>query len=191
MSEREPMQNPEGFKNAEKIDTNTERTQNKHEHVQHKQESEKSFSSEDLNTIRHKVEHEAISGKDAKLDPSSERSKSSSQPMVTKDLKSMMLNRTLTRVRKELPTPLRAFSKVVHSKPVETISAVGEKTIARPKGLLGGSMTAFVGVAYVLYTAKEYGFNYNLLLFLMLFSVGYIATTLLETIFALIRKFRT
>ena len=89
---------------------------------------------EHLNSVRHEVSKEARSAGDAKLDHSSEQNHAPAAP-VNRELKSMMRNRTLKRIQKELPAPQRALSKVIHAKPVEVASAVGEKTIARPVGL--------------------------------------------------------
>jgi hypothetical protein len=144
---------------------------------------------ESLAFLRKEVGQEAKRSGDIKLDHRSEQ-RNQAAPPVTRELKNMMRLRTLNRVRKELPASQRALSKVVHTKPVEAISAVGEKTIARPAGLLGGGLVALIGSAVTFYMAKHYGFRYNLLLFLMLFIAGYAAATLLEVIALLVKRLR-
>ena len=96
--------------------------------------------------------------------------------------------RTLNRKRKDLPAPQRVLSRVVHTKPVEILSTAGEKTVARPAGILGGGLTALAGSAATLYMAKHYGFRYNLLLFILLFAAGYLVATVLELLVAMVKR---
>ena len=135
---------------------------------------------EQLDAIRQEVSHEAQPINKEKIDATSSEKTKAPQGPINKELKNMMRARTLTRIRKELKAPDKVLSKVIHSKPVETASAIGEKTIARPKGLLGGAIIALFGTLVTLYMAKHYGFRYNLLLFFMLFVVGYAISTLFE-----------
>lgn len=145
---------------------------------------------EAIQSIRKEVGKEAKQSGDVKVDQSSEGKSQQSTPPVNRELKNMMRVRTLTRIRKELPKPQRALSKVVHLKPVEAISTVGEKTVARPIGIVGGGLAAFTGSLVTFYMAKHYGFRYNLLLFVILFVAGYVAATLLEMIVIFLRRLR-
>lgn len=179
MSERAPH-GPEGLHHVEHAE--------KHEHQEHHRKHHETAEAaphgdnkEKLETIRHQVEQEALTGKDVKVDTNSEHS-APSQQLITKELRYDMLQRTLTRVRKKLPAPSRQFSKFVHAKPVETISSVGEKTIARPVGIFGGGLAALIGSGFVLYMSREYGFKYNYLLFVLLFIGGYLLSTVIEFI---------
>lgn len=142
---------------------------------------------ESISTARHEVSKEARASGDTKLDHGSEQNHTPAAP-VNRELKSMMRNRTLKRIQKELPAPQRALSKVVHAKPVEVVSAIGEKTIARPMGLLGGGLCAFIGSIVTFYMAKHYGFRYNLLLFFMLFVAGYVVTSMIEIVVRTTRR---
>jgi hypothetical protein len=95
-------------------------------------------------------------------------------------LKSGAYKRTLKHIQQRLPKTARSFSKLVHSPTIESLSEVSSKTVARPSGLLGGSIGAFVGSAVLLYTTNHYGFRYNYSLFLLLFVGGFIAGLGLE-----------
>lgn len=97
-----------------------------------------------------------------------------------KALKSQAYAQTLQRVQRHLPKTSRVFSKMVHNKTVDAISNVGAQTIARPSGLLGGSICAFIGSLALLYSAKHYGFRYNYLVFALLFVGGFFVGGLLE-----------
>lgn len=145
--------------------------------------------SEQLERSRAAVERLAKSAaeKPASLGDSSERSKGRAMP-PTKELQAMARERILRNVRRKLPAPERALSKIMHTKPVEAVSAIGEKTIARPYGILGGGLSAFIGTALTFYMAKHYGFRYNLLLFFTFFVAGYLITTIGELIIKALRR---
>jgi hypothetical protein len=102
--------------------------------------------------------------------------------LVNKDLKDTKYKRTLQSVRKDLNAPERALSKIVHNPIVDAISAGAEKTIARPSGLLAGSICAFVGSSLFLYIAKHYGYTYNFLLMSMFFVGGFGLGLLIELV---------
>jgi hypothetical protein len=92
---------------------------------------------------------------------------------VTDELRSVAKKRILTRVQKDLSTPERALSKVIHQPAVDAVSDLGARTVGRPTGILTGSILAFTGSLLTLYICKHYGYNYNFLLFALLFSAGF------------------
>lgn len=97
------------------------------------------------------------------------------QPLnINRELKAITLNRELRNIQRKLPAVPRGFSKLVHQPVIRAISEVTDKTISRPSGLLGGSLVAFLGTAGYFYLAKSMGFNYNYLVFLVLFAGGFI-----------------
>lgn len=185
MSERLSQPTPEAPKKHAETSPERRNTLPKIERQQTTHEKQ-----EHIKSIRHEVSKEARGSGDMKLDHGSERNSAAPTAPVNKELKAMMRDRTLKRVQKELSAPQRTLSKVVHAKPVEVVSAAGEKTIARPFGLLGGGLFAFIGSLVTFYTAKHYGFRYNLLLFLMLFVVGYLVATLVEMIVRAVQHVR-
>lgn len=105
------------------------------------------------------------------------------QPLfVNHELKKMALDRTLARVRRQLSTPDKLLSKAIHQPIVQVISETGSKTIARPSGILMGSLCALLGSSFVFYLAKHYGFRYNYLLFFGLFLGGFMVGLIIELI---------
>lgn len=186
MSERAP-QGPERLHTPNKVE---------HEYkpevaANHEPKSAEKAPEKQLETARHEVAQEAISGKDVIIDTSSEQSSpSTSQTLIDQDLRRNMLDRTLVRVRKKLPAPSRQLSKFVHTKPVEAISSVGEKTVARPVGILGGGIAALVGSGFTLYMARHYGYRYNFLLFILVFVAGYIVATAVEVLVKVLHRTR-
>lgn len=165
-----------------------------HEQQHHKQEHQANHApsekeqQERLNSIRNEVGKQAQTAEKAHHAGAGQEKSNVSLPPVKRQLQAMMRDRTLKRIRKELPVTQRALSKFVHAKPVEAVSAVGEKTIARPYGLLGGGFCALAGSIFTFYMARNYGFRYNLFLFFTFFVAGYILATVLE---AVVRVFNT
>jgi hypothetical protein len=111
--------------------------------------------------------------------------------LVSRELRQDTLNRTLTHIRKQLPTGERVLSKVIHQPAVEAISNVSAKTVARPSGILMGSICAFAGSSFFLWMAKRYGFQYNYLLFLILFAGGFLVGLFLELVISTLRRGKT
>lgn len=172
MSEKMPQMGLEQL--PTRIETSPEHHRLKHDSKEHEPTQKEKV--ENLASLRKEVGQEAKQAGDVKLDQSSEN-KVQAAPPVNRELKSMMRIRTLNRVRKELPAPQRALSKIIHAKPVEAVRRRRRKTIARPIGLLGGGFAALAGSLTTFYMAKHYGFRYNLLPFIMLFVAGYVVAT--------------
>lgn len=182
-----PKDNPEVARSSEHGKSETA----EHHAAKRHESAAKHDQQEQLKESRETIERQARSSEDlSKLDRSNnERSNAHTAP-PTRELQEMAKDRLLRSVRRRLPAPERALSKFMHAKPVETVSAVGEKTIARPYGLLGGGLSAFVGSALTFYMAKHYGFRYNLFLFFTFFAAGYIIATVLEVIVRSVRRTR-
>lgn len=103
-----------------------------------------------------------------------------SSRLVTRELKQITLQRELLHIRRKLPRPQRALSKVVHQPVVRAASEAAGKTVSRPSGLLGGGLVALLGTSGYLYLAHHRGFRYNYLVFLILFAGGFIVGLVLE-----------
>jgi hypothetical protein len=101
---------------------------------------------------------------------------------INRELKAMAYQRTLKRARRQLPVRSRALSKVVHQPTIESISELAGKTIARPSGILAGGIVAFIGSSLFLWIARHYGYEYNFLLFALLFVGGFFIGLLIELV---------
>jgi hypothetical protein len=99
---------------------------------------------------------------------------------INRELKSITLNRELRQIQRQLPTPVRKFSQLVHQPAVRAVSDAASKTVSRPSGLLGGGLAALVGTTAYLYLAKHIGFTYNYGVFLLLFVGGFAFGLVLE-----------
>lgn len=115
-------------------------------------------------------------------------SKDGDQPQyIDRALQKIGLNQQLKQIRRKLPASQRTLSKVVHQPVVKAVSEVSAKTITRPSGLLGGGICAFLGSSGYLYLAKHIGFQYNYLVFLLLFVGGFAVGLALELLLSLFR----
>lgn len=136
---------------------------------------------EEIEQIRQSIEKHAHTGEKSKAE------KAPTEPSiqhVTKELKSIRYKETMHYVRRHLTPRERKFSSFIHTPAVEKVSEVGAKTVARPSGLLGGGLIAFVGSISVLYIARHYGFEVPNSLFIALFIVGFAVGLLGEFIIA-------
>lgn len=108
--------------------------------------------------------------------------------LVGRDLKEIKYKRTLQGVRKHLNVPEKALSSFIHNPVVDAVSEAAEATIARPSGLLSGSMFAFLGSSTFLYIAKHYGYEYNYLLMALFFFGGFAIGLVIELILRTLRS---
>lgn len=186
MSEHMPQSPERRVAGLESVAEHVEVHEHKHSHE--KEPRNKEDLNNTLENIRSTVKHESVSAKEVGVDKALENPAHESSPLVNKELKKLMFKRTLTQVQKQLSAPSRVFSKITHSTAVDSVSSAAEKTVARPKGFLVGSILAFAGSAYTYYSAKQNGFEYNVLLFFILFVAGYAVTTLVELATSKLRR---
>lgn len=107
---------------------------------------------------------------------------------VSRELKTQAHNRLLSSVRNHLSPTEKKISKVIHRPLVENTSEAIGKTIARPSGILMGSIFSFTGslVAYLI--ARKLGGEIKHSVFYMLFIVGFSLGLLIEIIWTFIAK---
>ena len=107
---------------------------------------------------------------------------------VDKEGKSTTLQRTLRNVQKELNPYERLFSKFLHNTVVEQLSEASAKTLARPLGLLFGGTASFVISLAVLLLCRYFGYEYNYLIGLLSFPVGFAIGIAIEAILIPLRS---
>lgn len=161
---------------------------NEHIHAHEKQhdhakERHAEKQTKSLEEIRRTVEQSAIHTEQVRNEERAALEQDTSPLLVQKELKNITFKKTLKNVQKKLPATERTFSKVVHSPIVDKISAVGEKTVARPIGILGGGALALLGSIFATYFSRRFGMSYNIFMFVIFFTVGYALTTIFELIY--------
>lgn len=162
-------------------------SQEQHEHAEKQrhaaaEKASKERSEINLAELRKHAKAEAEDAAKAKQKESEPHDEPDTPIGTQHAIKSQVYKQTLQRVQSHLSKPNQALSKVVHNKTVDTISNVGAQTVARPSGLLGGSICAFIGSLVLLYSAKHYGFRYNYLMFILFFVGGFFVGLILELI---------
>lgn len=186
MSERSPQRHEQGeVKNHELAGQQREAERQAHE----KARASRHEHAEKLEDIRSTAEKEAVSSSETIQEQlKADQNESDQSRYVNRELKHMAYQRTLKRVRSRLPAPARTFSKFVHQPVVEAMSEVGAKTVARPSGILAGGIVAFLGSSVFLWISRHYGYEYNFLLFALLFVGGFFVGLLIELLLRLVRK---
>lgn len=149
--------------------------------AEHARKALEKHAEQDKAALKQEAEQHAKEAKSHTIDKSqSEKRDDLSLPGVQQSMKNRTYKRELAKIQTKLPKTSRTFSKIVHGKTVEAISNVGASTVARPSGLLGGSIFAFLGSLVAYYMAKHYGFRYNYLLMFLLFLAGFTFGAIIE-----------
>jgi hypothetical protein len=142
---------------------------------------------DNLEAIQKSIEATAISGKELSIGEK-EKATSSSPLFITRKLKNDAYKRLIRKTQSHLSAPERSFSKVIHRPVVEKTSDIAGKTVARPSGILFGSMAAFVASLFLVIISKRAGFTYNYLFFFLVFVGGYFLGLLAELFYRLLKR---
>jgi hypothetical protein len=143
-------------------------------------------SAEQVAELHRQAEHHAKHAEDVKADKLEEPAADKFLG-TQKELKAQAYQQTLKTAQRKLPKQTRRFSHLVHNELVDKVSEASAKTVARPSGILGGSMVAFFGSVTFLYVARHYGFQYNYLVLFMLFAVGFVVGAFVEALLWAVR----
>ena len=134
---------------------------------------------------RHTAEKEAISGKERA--PSGSEKKSQSGP-VHRSHKQMTYKATMRRVESRLPSYQRTFSKVINNDKVDKVSNIASKSVARPSGLLGGGVLAFLALLITTIYANRYGWEVSNSVFMVFVVIGWAIGLMVEAVYKAIRR---
>jgi gas vesicle protein len=189
MSERQPSRSPETHStNNEKIASAPE---NLGREVNERAKNSIENSAERAKNARNEIENQAAFSKEA-AGALAEKSDADTTEVRwwSSELKSQTLDRTLSRVRRRLSKPERSFSKVVHQKTVEAVSDATGKTIARPSGILVGSICAFIGSLIAYLVARRVGGELSPSIGLVFFVAGFVIGIVGESLLYVYRKYR-
>lgn len=114
--------------------------------------------------------------------PVDDSSQGSQPQYVDRVIQAIALKTELSNIRQHLSFGQKLFSKTIHQPFIRTASELSAKSVARPSGLLGGGIFAFLGsLAYLLF-AKYIGLSYNYLLAVLFFVFGFIVGVCIEFI---------
>lgn len=186
MSEKQSPKSSESLKSAESVDVRAQldRLGEKLAEQAEKESTEHDRSKETKEAGK-QAEKLALSTKEQLSDSGEEKPKK--QP-ITRGHKKQTYRATMKRVESKLPSYQRLFSKVINNDSVDKASAVAGRTVARPSGVLGGSIAAFIGLAAVTYYASQLGFEVSPALFVVLLAIGWTTGLVSELIYKSIKK---
>jgi len=174
---------PEGApENQETYQDTERRIAKKHEAGQETRNEHR----DDLEAIIKKIEHEAKSSKEVHSSLEKE-TKTEQHQYLSMGLKNHALKQNLNSIQHELRPAERIFSKLIHKKPVDVASNAIGNTIARPSGLLVGSVCSLATSLLVIFICRYYGYEYNYLLGIVGFGGGFVAGLIIEMV---LRSFR-
>lgn len=174
MSEHEPI-SPERIPSQIELDP-AERKSSK----EHELSTDKHDSKEHLDKLRQHIESQSVASKEV---PVWEKEKPAHQPTtVNRAMKKDSYNRSLKTIRSKLGSGDRLASRVIHQPLVDRLSSIGATTVARPSGILGGSIGALIGSIALLLMTKHYGITYNYLLIFPFFGLGFAVGLLFEVV---------
>ena len=109
---------------------------------------------------------------------------------IDKAIKMLRMHKNLDYVQSKLKPAEKRFSKAIHQPLVQLVSELGAKTVARPSGLLGGGLVAFIGSAGYLWLTRSYHLPYNYGFFFLFFLGGFLLGLAGEYGLALLHKLR-
>ncbi len=162
------------------IEKHQERLNELHE----KAEKKAHKSGHEKETIRHEIKEKAISGAEYRK-PASE-GKQQKAP-TTKKEKDHVFDTVMHHVHQNMSKPERAFSSFIHRPVIERTSEVAGKTIARPSGIAGAAIAAFVGLLSVYGVAKFAGFELSGSEMPLLLAGGFLIGLVAEWVFKSVR----
>ncbi len=155
------------------------------------QQAEKEHASVEVDSLVKAAETQAISGKEVTVGEQQESSAQTQTFGIQRTLKADAYKKVLSQTRRQLKAPDRVLSKVIHQPAIDAVSNLAGKTVARPSGLLGGSICALLGSSWLLYASKHLGFSYNYLVFFMLVAAGFIIGLIAELLIHAIARMRS
>lgn len=179
MSERLPS-SEKTPNTPEQLVSKEQREARREETLEKAREAIEKHAEQDHNEIAKEAVEQAEHAKPAVEQTPVDRDRDLALPGVQQSIKNNAYRRELTKIQSKLPKQKRNFSKIIHNKTIESISNVGAQTAARPSGVLGGSIFAFLGSVTLYYMARHYGFQYNYLMLFLLFVLGFTVGCVLE-----------
>lgn len=165
----------------------------KHQHevekLRHERAERADHSPEKAATeARQSVQHEAISGAETHRPHSETRQ---TDQIRTKDDRIHSFNTTMSHVRQKLSKREKGFSKLIHQPTVEKVSDIAGKTLARPSGIVGGTIAAFIGLLSVYGVAKFAGFPLSGSEMPLFLAIGFLLGLVVEVIYKAVRSIFT
>ena len=148
-------------------------------------------AAEELNKKQEKVDKDIEAKAKAEVEKQAKSKEEVEIPKAEKKSDEIQANKSyrsvMHRVESKLPTTQRWFSKVINYGPIERVSTIASKTIARPSGILGGGIVALIGLIILAYFSNSIGFSLSGSEFIFLILAGWLVGLIVEGIYKAIR----
>jgi translation elongation factor EF-G len=185
---------PHHYETSEKYESAAENSPDTHKEAERKihealkENPEK--TKEQIERYAERANENAISTEKMLDKTSRENKQQDNEPvLINHELKEMAYQRVLKRTRRHLPAYSRAMSKIIHQPAVDMVSEVLSKSVGRPSGIIGGGVIALFGTSIYYYLTREYGYNYNSFIFLILMVAGFVLGWTIEVLYKLFKSF--
>lgn len=180
MSEHIPVRHEKNHSKEHTVDTKEHLKKVEASRAEKAGEHSASEKHHEADKARYEVQEQAISGAEYEQ-PTSEQPQH--QPVYDKAAKEHSFNTTMHHVRRNLTKPERQLSKFIHQPVVEKTSEVLGKTVARPSGIMGATLAAFIGLLSVYSVAKFAGFQLSGSEMPLLLLLGFVLGLFLEWVY--------
>ena len=154
-------------------EANKEATEAKHQHR------------EKIDDIRSEIEKQATATKEM----SKAETKGQEEPegantyWNSQEYRDLAFKQFMGKVQRHLSPSEKVGSKIFHQPIVEKASEIGSKTIARPSGVLAGSIFSFITSLVTYYFAKQNGYDMTYSIFIFSFIGGFFLGILIEFVY--------
>lgn len=173
----------------EKVEISVEKHENNAERLSINHETEKAISERNAETARANIDDLAKNKEEVIVtgDLSSDK-KDADMRWTSKELLTQTYQRSLASIQNRLSRPEKTFSKTIHNPLVEKTSELASTTIARPIGILFGSIFSFIGSLGGYLVVKRLGGELPYSIFAFLFVGGFALGLLLEILLLIYKK---
>ncbi len=105
-----------------------------------------------------------------------------------KSLRNESYRKSLRLIRTNHKRGKNTFSKVLHANGMDSLHEYLSITLVHPKIILSGVTTSLLGEVISVSIAEIFGYEYNYLLFIYYFAVGYLASIIYLTLAGKLNK---
>jgi hypothetical protein len=140
-----------------------------------------------IESIRDTVSEEAKSASEITPKDTDEDHHTTATYWYSKEYREIAFSQLLGKVQKKLNPADRATSKVIHKPIIEKASEIGAKTIARPSGVLFGSIFSFIASLVTYIIARRNGYDMTNSVFFIAFIGGFIVGIGVEYMLKVVR----
>lgn len=188
MSERAPSRPEIDNARQEKLEVKTTPKETL-EQLRMAAEKATSKKEEELSQLRKTVEKEAESQSARSMQQEDREPEAQSTYWFSKEYHQIAYQQLLRRVQRQLKPRQQVGSKIIHQQTVEKLAELGENTIARPSGVLVGSIVAFIASFVVYINARLNGYDMTYNIFITAFLGGFLIGVTIELVIKAVRSF--